>query len=122
MKAQILKFGCVGVMASITHMGVVALLVPLGMHPLYANIFAFFIAFNVSYLGHRYWTFKNRSSPHATTMFRFFGVAILSFLLNESLYFLFLNFTHLPYLFAIFIVLIVVTPMTFVLSRIWAFR
>lgn len=119
---QLLKFGCVGVLASLTHLGVVILLVTWGMHPLYANVFAFVAAFNVSYLGHRYWTFNKRSSPHATTVARFFAVAVFSFLLNESLFFLFLKFTPLPYFLAIFLVLVIVTPATFLLSRIWAFR
>jgi putative flippase GtrA len=92
------------------------------MPPLYANIFAFIAAFNVSYLGHRYWTFGKSSSRHVTAVTRFLGVAVLSFMLNEFLFFLFLRFTSLPYLFAIFIVLVIVTPITFVLSRIWAFR
>jgi putative flippase GtrA len=119
---NLLKFGCVGVLATLTHLGVVALLVTAGIHPLYANIFAFITAFNVSYLGHRYWTFNKNSSPHVTAITRFLGVAILSFLLNEFLFFLFLKFTALPYLLAIFIVLLIVTPTTFLLSRMWAFR
>lgn len=109
-------------MATATHMGVVALLVPVGMHPLYANIFAFVTAFGVSYLGHRFWTFGERVTSHVTSVTRFFGVAILSFVLNEFLFFLFLHFTALPYLLALFFVLIIVTPITFLLSRLWAFR
>lgn len=122
MKKQLLKFGCVGILASLTHLGVVALLVTAGMQPLYANIFAFVTAFNVSYLGHRYWTFNKSSPSHVTAITRFFGVAALSFTLNEFLFFLFLKFTGLPYLLAIFIVLAIVTPTTFLLSRMWAFR
>ena len=122
MRRQIFRFGCVGVLATVTHLGVVALLVPMGMHPLLANIFAFITAFSISYLGHRFWTFGERVTSHVTSVTRFFGVAILSFVLNEFLYFLFLHFTAFPYLLSLFLVLIIVTPITFLLSRLWAFR
>lgn len=123
MKRQLLKFGCIGTAAAAVHMGVVALLVPLGLQPLLANIVAFVTAFNVSYLGHRLWTFGNRTTlSHKRSMVRFWGIAVTSFAINETLFFLFLNYTTLPYLVALFLVLILVTPITFVLSRLWAFR
>lgn len=123
MKRQILKFGVIGSLAAAVHMGVVALLVNFSLHPLFANIFGFMVAFNVSYLGHRFWTFGNNSRlSHAASAVRFWGIAVTSFAINEGLFFLFLSFTPLPYLLALFLVLLMVTPITFLLSRSWAFH
>lgn len=123
MKRQILKFGCIGTAAAGVHMGVVALLVPYGLHPLLANIVGFITAFNVSYFGHRFWTFDNNTTlSHKESASRFWIIAVTSFAINETLFFLFLHYTALPYLAALFVVLIMVTPITFILSRLWAFR
>lgn len=122
MRQQLFRFGCIGAAAAALHMGVVALLVPLGLHPLLANIAGFVTAFNVSYLGHRFWSFGNRTTlSHKRSVMRFWVIAVTSFAINEALFFLFLHYTTLPYLAALFLVLILVTPITFILSRVWAF-
>ena len=92
MKQQLFKFVCIGTLAAAVHMSMVALLVPLGFHPLVANVLAFITAFNVSYFGHRFWTFGNTSRlSHITSVSRFWGVAVSSFVINETLFFLFLT-------------------------------
>jgi putative flippase GtrA len=118
---QLARFGVVGVAAMAVHWLAVTILVPLGLIPLIANVVAFAIAFNVSYLGHRNWTFAS-TNHHPTTLKRFFGVALASFVLNEILYYLLLTFTALDYRIALAVVLIAVAALTFVLSRYWAFR
>jgi putative flippase GtrA len=117
---QLARFGAVGIAAMAVHWSIVALLVPLGSPPLLANVIAFAIAFNVSYVGHRNWTFAD-TTPHATTFRRFLGVALLSFALNEALYYLLLR-QGIEYRIALFAVLVAVAALTFVLSRYWAFR
>jgi putative flippase GtrA len=66
---QLARFGVVGVAAMTVHWLVVMVLVPLGLLPLIANMIAFAIAFNVSYIGHRNWTFASAidRAPHRTT-------------------------------------------------------
>jgi putative flippase GtrA len=115
-----MRFGAVGIAAMAVHWLVVALLVPLGSKPLLANIAAFAVAFNVSYAGHRHWTFAATSAQHSTFK-RFLGVALLSFALNEALYYLLLR-SGMEYRAALLLVLIAVAALTFVLSRYWAFR
>lgn len=99
-----------------------ALLVPLGLPPLAANVFAFLVAFQVSYWGHRQWTFTARDLRHRKTLPRFILVSASSFALNEALYFLLLRYTALDYRTALFIVLAVVSILTYLLSRQWAFK
>lgn len=119
---QLIHFGLIGISALCVHWTVVALLVPLGLVPLLANIVAFVIAFQVSYWGHRRWTFAAYTLSHAQTLPRFMAVSGLSFVLNEFLYFLLLEYTALDYRVALFIVLATVAALTFLLSRQWAFR
>lgn len=122
MKLQLVKFCCIGTLAAAVHMTVVAILVSFSLHPLLANVFGFTIAFNVSYFGHRLWTFHHDNLPgHATAAVRFWAVAVFSFIANEGLFFIFLNYTTLPYLVSLFLVLLMVTPLTFLFSRSWAF-
>jgi len=118
---QLARFGLVGVTAMAVHWLAVTLLVPLGLRPLIANVVAFAIAFNVSYWGHRNWTFDS-DAGHQTTFWRFLLVACGSFVLNECLYYVLLTYTRLGYQAALALVLIAVAALTFVLSRQWAFR
>lgn len=55
-------------------------------------------------------------------MLKFFLVSGLSFCLNESLYAIFLEELHLYYSVALALVLLIVPPVTFILSKLWAFR
>ncbi len=121
MIAQLARFGVVGIAAMAVHWVVVAVIVPMGIQPLLANIIGFATAFNVSYFGHRNWTFTS-STGHATTLTRFLGVAIASFALNELMYSVLLRHTALDYRVALLLVLVAVAALTFVLSRYWAFR
>jgi len=121
MIAQLARFGVVGITAMAVHWIVVIAIVPLGLTPLIANVIGFAAAFNVSYFGHRTWTFDS-ALAHATTLGRFLAVAIASFILNEVLYALLLHHTTLDYRSALLIVLLAVAVLTFVLSRFWAFR
>jgi len=119
---QVLRFIAIGTLAAGVHLSIVALLFQFGLHPLVANIFAFCTAFSVSYFGHRFVTFPGGGLTHLKAAHRFWWVAVASFTLNEGLYALLLHFSNMNYLASLFVVLLIVTPMTFVLSRLWAFR
>lgn len=119
---QLGLFGMVGAGAMALHWAVVALLVPLGVLPLWANPAGFLVAFQLSYSGHRHLTFQATDLPHSSTLPRFFGVALGAFLLNQLLYALLLHFTTLDYRLALALVLVLVAAMTFISSQRWAFR
>jgi putative flippase GtrA len=119
---QISIFCAVGAAAFMTHFGVVIAVVPLGLHPLIANVVGFLCAFGVSFIGHNHWTFPG---PHdrdrARALHRFFTVAVSSFAINETLLWLMLLLTRLPYQLALLIVLVIVAALTLLLSKYWAF-
>ena len=119
---RLLIFTGIGATSTLAHIAVVAILVTLGMKPLVANIFAFLIAFNCSYFGHRYLTFANMADDKQLQLPHFFLVAATAGLLNEYHYYLFLRHTQLHYLVALIIVVSIIAVFTFVASRFWACR
>lgn len=117
---QLVRFGCVGAVASAVHLAGVAALVPLGLAPAWANPVAFLVAFQVSYYGHRGWTF--RQSGGAAAYRRLFVVALAGFALNEAAYVPLLKVTGIDYRVALGAILLVQAGVSFLLARGWAFR
>lgn len=120
---QIIIFGLVGVVASLTHFLLVFAQVEwLGIAAIIANIFAFLCAYPVSYFGHSSFTFKKQEHSHQNAIKKFFYVACLGFCLNEGGYFLLLQYTDWHYLWSLFLILAIVPILTFVLAKFWAFQ
>lgn len=120
---QLLQFVLVGGTAAATHLAVVGLLVALlGMPPLAANVLAFLVAFVVSYNGHVLFTFSAARARGWPVVARFFAVACLSFVANELLYYIALNWLHWHYFWSLAAVLLLVAIGTFVMSKFWAFK
>lgn len=119
---QLFRFGIVGLTSAAAHFFMVVLLVKLvHLHPLISNIFAFLVAVNVSYWGHRLWTFNHKKHNHST-MLKFLVVSTNSFLLNEGLFAILLKFTNLHYTYAVMIAIGIVAIVTFLFSKLWAFK
>ncbi len=118
---QVLRFGLVGVMATIVHMSCVIILVEqVSMPPLIANIFAYLLALNVSFWGHRHFTFNHRA-PIRNTLGRFLLVSGAGFAFNESLFFVFLHWFNHYYPVALMLTLTLTPLLTFVLGKLWVF-
>lgn len=121
---QLIKFVVVGAVAAAVHLSTLWLLVHFDtFSPLIANVFAFCLAFIVSYTGQSFWTFNHKRHNHTGSVARFLVVQLFcSLALNQGLYALLLSFTSLHYLMASFIVLVTVPLVTFTLSKYWAFK
>lgn len=124
---RVLRFGIVGLTAAAVHYWVVIGLVELAhIAPLHANVGGFIVAFWVSYFGHRHWTFSDAVASYADgdhpSFLRFLAVAVLGFCMNQLLFYLLLRYVGLPYYVALVLVVFTVAVMTYVLSRLWAFR
>lgn len=120
---RLIFFLFIGGMAALTHLCVVYLLVShIDMNPLIANIFAFLLAFNVSFAGHKHLTFAKLSNQKELSLPHFFLVAASAGLLNEGVYYLFLRFTPLNYMTSLIVVLALVAIYTYCCSRYWACR
>ncbi|GEM_PF-271412 len=119
---QIFRFGIVGIAAAFIHFSTVVLLVQgWACAPLMANIFGFAVSFQLSYWGHRLWTFNDTVSLHRVAFTRLLVVQALNFAANELLFYIFLSL-NLPYQIALIIVLTVLPVFTFISSKVWVFR
>jgi len=122
-KTSISWFAVIGAIAALVHYVVAVSLE--GLHWLsapHANILGFLSAFPVSYFGHRHLSFAHHSSTHQQALPRFFAVALLGFLANQSLVLSGLLFTSLPFWLILGIVMVIVAVSTYLLSHFWAFK
>jgi putative flippase GtrA len=118
---ELAAFSIVGCAAFAVHFFVVSAIVPLGVPPLAANVLGFAAAFGVSFVGHDRWSFPASARSRSLAARRFFVVAVIGFLANQTLYFALLELTSLPYRLALLVVLTAVAGLTLVLSKLWAF-
>lgn len=116
---QLLRFGLVGGLATLVHLGVAWLVLyywPLA-YPFLVNLIAFLVAFQVSFWGHARFTFRQKGSA-----WRFMGVTLGGFALNNSLLWLFLMLgVESPFI-AICLAVFFVPLFVFIASRLWVFK
>lgn len=122
MLTRALKFGAVGIIATLVHMSAGYAMIQAQMSPYLANFFAFLIAFIVSFFGHLGFSFADMNADPRTAFRRFGIVAIAGFLCNEALLTLMLTFTTIKEAYALLVSTGCVAVLTFILSKAWAFR
>ena len=93
-----------------------------GAPPLVANLIGWLVAFAVSFIGHYRLTFRHSRIPWTIAIRRFFLVSAAGFLVNEGAYAWLLHATALRYDVLLALILIGLAVLTFVVSRLWAFR
>jgi putative flippase GtrA len=123
LKKELGFFLAVGIAAALVHLLSVWLLVHLDLlRPLQANIIGFLIAVNVSYIGHSRFTFNYKKKLSVYHWTKFFSIAVVSFLINQTAYFYALNWFGLNfYLPILMVILIAVAAFTFLFSKFWVF-
>jgi len=121
---QYLRFGIVGLGATLTHaLSFVAAIELAGIAPLLANLVAFGIAVLVSFLGHFHWTFRRAggAAPGLAALLRFVVVALTGLVLNSLIVYGVVHILAWPYPFAVLLMVSLVPLVVFALSRAWAF-
>lgn len=119
---KIIPFAIIGTCAAIVHLSIVMLLVhEFQFLPLAANVFGFLVAFQISYWGHRKWTFSETTVQHQVALPRLFLLQTFNFAANEFFFYILLSL-NLPYPLALIIVLLILPFLTFTLSRFWVFK
>ena len=120
---QTLHFLIIGALASLSNFILVFIFVHLELaEPLVANLFAYLISFNVSYLGHRYLTFSETTQSHKKAASQFFINCLIGLVLNEAIYYVLLHVVHIQYLVALFITMFLVAIYTFFVSKYLIFK
>lgn len=123
LKKQAFYFLIIGALASIVNFILVFIIVHLGLaKPLVANFFAFLIAFNISYFGHRFLTFSTTTQSHTKAGSQFFINALIGLIINEITYYVLLHILYIQYLVALFITIGLVAVYTFVVSKFFIFK
>ncbi|MDR2875792.1 MAG: GtrA family protein [Methylobacillus sp.] len=120
---QLVWFFIIGCAAAATHWCVaVSLVARVGWLPPVANVCGWLVAFWVSFFGHFHFTFHRAGASRSRAALRFFLISASGFALNEISYIWLLRVTALPYDLLLAAILIAVAGMTFLASRLWAFR
>lgn len=120
---RLVFFAGIGGTAAVVHLLVVLNLVHFfNIEPLIANLFAFLLAFNISFLGHKHLTFSKLKNEKQLSLPHFFIVAASAGMLNEFIYYMFLQYSNIHYMVALVFVIGLVSMYTFVLSKFWACR
>lgn len=113
-------FAIFGIAASATHVAVALSAARwLGLSPLAANTVAFLAALGVSYFGNAVVTF--RVEPWRISAFlKFCVLAVAGFILNQAIVYALTVRLGWPFWASLLVVVAVVPPATFVLSKVWA--
>ncbi|WP_227367885.1 GtrA family protein [Halomonas sp. M20] len=114
----LLRFGGVGGLATLVHLSVAGLALWLwpNTSPFLANLVAFLVAFQVSFWGHRRFTFRKAGRGD-----RFFVLALAGFALNNGVLGALIASTPVDGFLAIVIATFTVPLLMYVAARFWAF-
>jgi len=120
---QLSWFIIVGCAAAATHWLVaVGCVRGLDLQPLWANVAGWAVAFVVSFSGHFLLTFRHQAGAWHEAARRFFFVSAGGFVINELSYAWLLHHTEVRYDILLGAVLVGIAVLTFLVSRLWAFR
>lgn len=122
LKRQVVVFGIVGGLSTLTHFLALVGLVELGgVDPTYANLAAFSASLAVAFPLNHYFTFGDPRSPQRT-----FGPYLITVLLgltwNQSIMWIGVAKLQAPYFLVFIAVTVAVAANNFLLSRYWAFK
>ena len=119
---EILRFGIVGVIATLVHFGMLRLGVEwLGIPAAPANGLAFSVAVGVTYFGQSVWVFLD--PVHSFGRLRRFLLSVLGgFLANVGIMALAVQVLGLHYLVGFVAALTIVPTATFIINKFWVFR
>lgn len=120
MRRQAARFALVGAAATATHAVVGVGLIRFGLGPLAATALAFAAAFQLSLLGHFFWSFRGAGRAFAAAAPRFGAVAAGGLGLNAAL--LSLAAPVIGAEAALAAATLGAAGLTFLLSRFWAFK
>lgn len=122
MLGQLLRFGLVGILATIVHMIIGFLLIQAGWHPLLANTCAFVIAFFVSFVGHLGYSFSDQEASFRRSLSRFVAVGLIGFLVNQLILAVLIALAVTSDTASMLVSTGCAAFVTFGLSKVWAFR
>ncbi len=119
---RLFRFGVVGIGATVTHAAILwALVESVSMRPSIATVIGFLVAFNVSYFGHYYFTFRS-TEPHRRALPGFAMTAVVGAVLNWLIFVIGTEILTWNYWIAFGISILLVPLFVFFVSRRVAFE
>lgn len=121
MLIQVVKFGFVGLAATVIHTVVLLFLVEkLGVGPVLASVPAFLTALLISFLINHHWTFVAKGA-YGRYFSRYAAVSAAGLILNIAIMYGTVSLMHKPYVIGLGAVIILVPLFSFLLQRYWTF-
>ena len=119
---QFMRFGLVGILATLCHMGSLVILVEfLNYQPLAASTIGFVFAVIVSYILNSRFTFMAKGS-HVLLFSKYLIVCMTGLAINTSIMFLTVSILDWWYITGQLISLTIVPAINFTLNKYWAFK
>ncbi len=114
----VLRYLIVGGSAGVSDLAVLYVLHDvLGIHYLIAAIFAFLVAFLISFIFHKFWTFKSHQEDTHWQVILYFGNSLFGLCMNTLLMYVFVDRLHVGVIVSQIIVGLMVACFTFFISR-----
>ena len=120
-KHALLRFGVVGIFATIVYYMIAIGCSAAGMAPLAANIIGYCIGVGSSFIGHFYFTFKKQGN-HTRHLVRFIIVSLLGYILSNIIIVIVVDINNGAFWFAALVVVILIPPVNWIFGRYWAFK
>ncbi|MFT5082507.1 MAG: putative flippase GtrA [Lentisphaeria bacterium] len=118
---QLIIFGGIGVLATLTHYSIALACVELFAQPLLlANFIGYASAIMVSFFGHGFYTFQVKLN--AIIFKKFLVVSIATFLLSEFLVFIFERFIPINHRLSLAMVVVTIPLISFSLNKLWVYK
>lgn len=118
---RILRFGVVGIAATLTYAGATALSVEwLHLAPVPASILGQIVSTGVSYFGHAFYSFRVKGD-HRTFLWRFFVIGALTFTMNGAVTWLLTDKIGVSYRISVAIVTVLIPITNYLGNRFWVF-
>ena len=114
------RFGIVGVCATLTYFILALILEQVGIPVLVGNTLAYVLGFGVSYTGHRSWTFQSQAQ-HGSALPKFLATQTFGLGLNTAIIWALMR-TGLPYILAMPVAIVSVPVAVYLISKFWVFR
>ncbi|WP_316858326.1 GtrA family protein [uncultured Cohaesibacter sp.] len=119
---MILRFGIVGVMATLIHMSVASGLVHFASVNVFtANLAAYLIAFIFAFSGHFFWTFQTGGALRQA-LWRYFVISASAFAVNNLVLLALVKSGVLSKVMSVLIAAAIVPAISYFASRFWGFK
>lgn len=120
--AQIIRFGCVGVINTMVSYGVTVFCVFIGLHLLVSNAVAFIISTACAFILNYLFVFSPRPCWWKGLIKSYCSYAFTGIGLNSALLYLLSTVFGVSEYFSPLLVLVVTIPCNFLLNKLWAFK